>query len=263
MTRAVRLGVFLVLLLVPAASVRGAQEADVAPVPEAAASVAPDSAAVDDGVSVLAPALLPELLSTPAVTPAPAPAAGRSAARGGWLPAVARGVGSWLRTDLPRHRRVLVYELTAGDGGLLGHLSGRILLAGLALLSALGSVVLVLRHHREARPALGAAETATPAPAPRGASRSEQARRLLDGGAPWADAARETGLAREALELLVRMSGPEESHEAGQGRPWARRRSGAGTPPATVPPAAPLHAPFHAADDAAQASPRATYSRPR
>ena len=166
------------------------------------------------------------------------------------LPTLLHGVATWLRDDLPRHRRVLLYELDRGRGRVAGVLPAVPAVPGLAVVAGLAGLALTVRRRRRT-----ATPAAAPPPPPPPVSRSERARRLMAEGAGPARAARETGLGREGLELLDRLAAGSPRPEGL--RPWG---SGADRRPLVPDPTTrrPDHpAPFHALPEET-GSPRAT-----
>lgn len=148
------------------------------------------------------------------------------------------GVASWLGYTLPRQRGVLAYEVRRAVHGvasrpLPGPRAGA--LAGGAVLLVLLPALLLLQTRRGTAPS--EALSAGPGELPR----TERARRLLEGGVQEVDAAREAHMARDGLEILLRLSEPVGSAGPDSPRPW-------GAAPAEPP---------------REARPRATYGRPR
>jgi hypothetical protein len=217
-----------------------------------AADAPPEGAMSSPGPGPVA-ALLPSASVTAATRAALAAqeASGGTGPRAGGLglPTLLYGVATWLRDDLPRHRRVLLYELDRGRGRVAGVLPGGPAMPGLAVVAGLAGLALTVRRRRTATVAPEAASAPPTDPAP--ASRFERARRLMAEGAGPARAARETGLGREGLELLDRLSaGSSRSEEL---RPWGTDRR----PPASdpTPRRADHPAPFHALPEAMDPSP--------
>jgi hypothetical protein len=209
-----------------------------------AADAPPEGAMSSPGPGPVA-ALLPSASVTAATRAALAAREASSAtgprAGGLGLPTLLHGVATWLRDDLPRHRRVLLYELDRGRGRVAGVLPAVPAVPGLAVVAGLAGLALTVRRRR--RTATPEAASPPPPPPPP-VSRSERARRLMAEGAGPARAARETGLGREGLELLDRLS-------AGSSRPEGLRPWGSGaerrplvSDPMTRRPDHP--APFHA-----------------
>lgn len=266
MSRALLPGVVGVLLVAAPWSGLAGQEPE--PAAPTVAADAPASLADQGEVAGSpVPVLVEPISSVLEVRPGPGGADPAPTARAGfaWLPTLAQGMASWLRADLPRHRRILVYELTAGRGGMAARLPGGPLLPTLLLASALAGAVVLLRRRAAFRTAPSRSASVT-SPTPRPMTRSEQARRLLDGGVQQVDAARETGLAREGLELMVRLAGGTGRPEEADGRPWARPSGGpvgetTRAPARVQAPAGP--GPFHVRTTRLEAAGPVTYGRPR
>jgi hypothetical protein len=117
------------------------------------------------------------------------------------------GLATWLTTTVPHDRLIVGYEVRH----LLQWPGMRALVpAVLALLATWTAVAL-------ARRGSGGSRDREPE---RTLTCHERARRLMAGGVRRVDAARETGVAQDGLELLLRLSRERDAVEARRIIPW-------------------------------------------